>query len=279
MVARPGAGDRALADCGPPRGRAVRGVSGPHSQLGWGRAGCVLRGWRGPHTWGGPMCRSRGTGSSSRGFQDRQSPVQLLGHQTGRGWRGGQGGGHSLSRRKGGPPGRRGQSPASAPRPRDSSSPSASVQGVQRPRGPRKGGGTVWGEGRGAEAPSPPNLKARRSQRPQCPGGEEGGHPRLPGAGLGQAGSFRASKNKRETEAPGPPCAEGPRPGGRLDFLGFPANLVIVVNADGDEKEAARQEQQGPRGHEARLGQRGSDHCGRKAGRSQRSEEGCASPW
>lgn len=68
---------------------------------------------------------------------------------------------------------------------------------------------------------------------------------------------------------------KGPPPSGQLDFLGFSADLVIVVNADGDEKEAAGQEQQNPQGHEAGLGERGSDHCGRQAGKERRSE-GCA---
>lgn len=47
---------------------------------------------------------------------------------------------------------------------------------------------------------------------------------------------------------------KGPQPSGQLDFLGFSANLVIVVNADGDEKEAAGQEQQNPQRREAGLG-------------------------
>lgn len=47
----------------------------------------------------------------------------------------------------------------------------------------------------------------------------------------------------------------------QLHFLGFPADLVIVVDADKDEEEAAGQEQQGPQGHEARLSKCGGDHC------------------
>lgn len=60
--------------------------------------------------------------------------------------------------------------------------------------------------------------------------------------------------NQRETEAQGLLAREGPQPSGHLDFLGFSADLVIVVNADGDKKEAAGQEQQNPQGHEAGLG-------------------------
>lgn len=116
------------------------------------------------------------------------------------------------------------------------------------------------------------DLKAQKiTAFGECPGGKEGGHP----SAWGKAGSFPPSRNQRET-GPGPPCPRGPRPGRQLNFLGFSADLVIVVNADGDKKEAAGQEQQDPQGHEARFGECGSDHCGRKAGRGQRSEEACA---
>lgn len=94
----------------------------------------------------------------------------------------------------------------------------------------------------------------------------------LPGA---RQGPFRLPGTK-EKQAQGLPAPEGPRPGRQLNFLGFSADLVIVVNADGDKKEAAGQEQQDPQGHEARFGECGSDHCGRKARREQRSEEACA---
>lgn len=60
----------------------------------------------------------------------------------------------------------------------------------------------------------------------------------------------------------------GPSP---LHFLGFPADLVIVVDADNNKEEAAGQEQQGPQGHEAGLSKRGSDHC--EGSWSQRSGE------
>lgn len=50
-----------------------------------------------------------------------------------------------------------------------------------------------------------------------------------------------------------PGHGQGPRPSGQLGLLGSSADLVIVVNADGDKKEAADQEQQDPQGHEARL--------------------------
>lgn len=59
---------------------------------------------------------------------------------------------------------------------------------------------------------------------------------------------------------------------GWLHFLGLPADLVIVVHADGNKNEAAGQEQQDPQGHEACLGQCGSDHCGGK--KSQRGGQG-----
>lgn len=61
----------------------------------------------------------------------------------------------------------------------------------------------------------------------------------------------------------------------QLHFLGFPADLVIVVNADNDKEEAAGQEQQGPQGHEACLSKCGSDHCERSQ-RASSQEQKCA---
>lgn len=88
-----------------------------------------------------------------------------------------------------------------------------------------------------------------------CPGGKEGGQPHLPGAGLAQGRVLPAFQGPEGIRGPGTSLPHrGPWPSEWLDFLGFPADLVIVVNADGDKKEAAGQEQQDPQGHEARLG-------------------------
>lgn len=66
----------------------------------------------------------------------------------------------------------------------------------------------------------------------------------------------------------------GPSP---LHFLGFPADLVIVVDADNNKEEAAGQEQHGPQGHEARLSKRGSDHCEGSQGKQRSGADTCLS--
>lgn len=66
----------------------------------------------------------------------------------------------------------------------------------------------------------------------------------------------------------------GPSP---LHFLGFPADLVIVVDADNDKEETATQEQQGPQGHEARLSKCGSDHCEGSQGSKRSGADMCSS--
>lgn len=72
---------------------------------------------------------------------------------------------------------------------------------------------------------------------------------------LGQGRLLPVSHEPKRSRGPGPPCPQqGPWPQRQLNFLGFSADLIIVVNADGDEKEAAGQEQQDSQGHEARLG-------------------------
>lgn len=122
-------------------------------------------------------------------------------------------------------------------------------------------GASLCGEGRGAEAPSPQNLQAQK-----IPASREEGGPPPAGGGAGQPRVLPGDEGARAS-------LPSRAPAGRwLDFLGFSADLVIVVNADGNEEEAAGQEQQDPHGHKTRLSQRGSDHCGRKAGRRQRSE-------
>lgn len=106
------------------------------------------------------------------------------------------------------------------------------------------------GQRTGVQRPCPSsNLKALITAFGESPGGRKGATPVC----LGQAGSFLPSMNQRETEDQGLLAPEGPPPSGQLDFLGFSADLVIVVNADGDEKETAGQEQQNPQGHEAGL--------------------------
>ena len=62
-----------------------------------------------------------------------------------------------------------------------------------------------------------------------------------------------------------------------LHFFGFPADLVIVVDADNNKEEAAGQEQHGPQGHEARLSKRGSDHCEGSRGRQRSGVDTCLS--
>lgn len=62
-----------------------------------------------------------------------------------------------------------------------------------------------------------------------------------------------------------------------LHFLGFPADLVIVVDADDDKEEAAGQEQHSPQGHEARLSKRGSDHCEGSRGSQRSGADMCSS--
>lgn len=116
-----------------------------------------------------------------------------------------------------------------------------------------------------------PNLKAQITALREGPGRRDGGHSCLPGQGRVRPAFHELEGN----QGPGLPCP-GARHSGQLDFLGFSANLVIVVNADGNEKEAAGQEQQNPQGHQARLGQRGSDHCGGKARKGQGSAQGGA---
>lgn len=66
----------------------------------------------------------------------------------------------------------------------------------------------------------------------------------------------------------------GPSP---LHFLGFPADLVIVVDADNNKEEATGQEQQGPQGHEAGLSKRGSDHCEGSWGSQRSGADTCLS--
>lgn len=74
------------------------------------------------------------------------------------------------------------------------------------------------------------------------------------------------------TQGWGPFCLPGTEgkvrlaPTGTLDFLGSPAHLIVVVHADGHEEEPAGQEQQDAQGYQARLSQRGGDHCGRGRG-------------
>lgn len=196
------------------------------------------------------------------------------------GVRGGQGGRAHLSQTKEGHPRRRGGSPAFAQYPTTQALQSVSIQGIRRPREPRKRGAAVWGEGQRRRGPVPPEPESPGDHSIWgCPGGKEGERPCLPGAGLVQ-GRVRPALQKPEGNR-GPRASlphKGLWPREWLDFLGFPADLVIVVNADGDKKEAAGQEQQDPQGHEPRLSQRGSDHCRRKTGKGQGSEEGRASP-
>lgn len=111
-----------------------------------------------------------------------------------------------------------------------------------------------------------PRLSPHQHVKPESPGGHstrgaqeerKAPHPLPPWgrAGAGQ-GTLLSSRSQREAEAPAPLCpghGQGPRPSGQLGLLGSSADLVIVVNADGDKKEAADQEQQDPQGHEARL--------------------------
>lgn len=217
---------------------------------------------------GPPHVRCRGTGSSSWLFQHRQKPSSgLLAPAL-----------DSVGGNCGGRTGR--QATASLPRkegllaeagslalaqcPVAQTLQSVSVQGAKRPR--KRGRHCVVKDG--VQRPHPPKTyKPRRSQHPERraappPAGGRAGQPRVLPAGQEPKGDegARASLPSRA-------------PAGRwLDFLGFSADLVIVVNADGNEEEAAGQEQQDPHGHKTRLGQRGSDHCGRKAGRGQRSE-------
>lgn len=95
---------------------------------------------------------------------------------------------------------------------------------------------------------------------PGCPGNHR--VLEYPGKGVplpawGQLGQDRVSSFPGAKGEPRPQSHPGPGTGWSpawLDFLGFPADLVIVVKADSDEKEAAGQEQQGPQRHEARLG-------------------------
>lgn len=88
-----------------------------------------------------------------------------------------------------------------------------------------------------------------------CPGGKEGKRPHLLRAGLVQSRVLPAFQEPEGNQGPrqGLPAPRGPQPSKGLDFLGFSANLVIVVNADGDKKETTGQEQQDPQGHEACL--------------------------
>lgn len=186
--------------------------------------------------WRGPALKGRSPGSSFQVFQQwTEATFSCLGIRLA-----GAGGG-----------GGRWQSTASSRKksilPRDLAS-SVSARGIQRPRDPRKGGRT-WGEEGGVQRPQPsPDLRAQViTAFGGCPGGEQGGHPHLPGPSClpeptGNRG-LQASLPQRH-----------PWPRRRLHFLGFSADLVIVVNADGDKNEGAGQEQQDPQGHEARLG-------------------------
>lgn len=202
----------------------------------------VFRGGEGPPPVGGPT-RSRGTRSSSWVFQ-------LPGHSMGWEWRGRtrRQPTASLKRNKGLQA--EGQDLASARCPVMQALQSVSVQGIRDQEAQEKRRHRV-GQRAGVQRPCPSsNLKALITAFGESPGGGRG--PLL--SAWGRAGSFLPSMNQRETEAQGLLAREGPQPSGHLDFLGFSADLVIVVNADGDKKEAAGQEQQNPQGHEAGLG-------------------------
>lgn len=101
----------------------------------------------------------------------------------------------------------------------------------------------------GIEGPRPlPSPEGPRSQHP----GRKGKAPALPAQGR----VLPAFQNQRGPEG-GPRASlpqRGPWPGGWLHLLGFSADLVIVVNADGNKKEAAGQQQQDPLRHEPCLG-------------------------
>lgn len=211
-------------------------------RLGCGEIRCLCLGVeRGPHMWEGPQ----GVGSQG----------QVLGFSSclGTRWAGVEGedkeAAHSLSQKKEERPAE-GAGPRLSPMPCDAGSSVRVCPGDPRPRGSREEASSCGAKSR-VQRPCPSsNLKALITAFGESPGGGRG--PLL--SAWGRAGSFLPSMNQRETEAPGLLAREGPQPSGHLDFLGFSADLVIVVNADGDKKEATGQEQQNPQGHEAGLG-------------------------
>lgn len=214
----------------------------------------MFRGGEGPPHEGGPT-RSRGPKVKFLGFPAAWA-LPWLGVEGG-----GQGGSPQPLSEERRASGQRGGASAQPVTPRCRFFSPCLSGGIWRPRGSRKVASRCGAKNRGAEALS---LLKPESPDHTAIGGEprrkEGGPlPPLLSA-WGGAGSFPPSVNQRETEDQGLLAPEGPQPRGQLDFLGFSADLVIVVNADGDEQEAAGQEQQSPQGREAGLGERGGDH-------------------
>lgn len=206
----------------------------------------------GSHGWEGPTPRRTGAGSSGQVFRAyTEATFSCVGTRLG-GCAGRQGTPLSNGRRASW---QKGQEPRLSPTPHDPS-PSVSLSTGSRGQESQEREASPCGaKGRGAEGLAPSNLKVQEiTAFGGAPEERKASGPACLGQAQCEAGSFPPSRSQRGTEAPRASLPRRhPEPSEGLDFLGFSANLVIVVNTDGDKEETAGQEQQDPQGHETCL--------------------------